>query len=160
MKVLITVLLYFSFNISSFSQVDNFDKKHTSEIVFLKDSNFTNLTKEIIKKDSPCKTEGLDWYIDFMKDDIILISKYSIENLIAARDINKIYATAIDDKILFIINTENNNDAFFKSGYSLDLSSFIGKSNYSTIDYSFWVIQKKKNNKYTIIKEKKYRCNE
>jgi hypothetical protein len=159
MKVLIIVLLCFSFNISSYSQVDNLNKKHTSEIVFLKDSNLKNLIKEIIKKDSYCKTEGLDWNIDFMKDDIILISKYSIENLIAARDINKIYTTTIDDKILFITKPENINDAFIKSGYSLDLSSFIDKSNYSTIDYSFWVIQKKKNNKYTIIKEKKYRCN-
>lgn len=159
MKVLITVLLLFSFNISSYSQVDNFQKKYTSEIVFLKDLNLKNLIKEIIKKDSYCKTKGLDWYIDFTKDDVILISKYSIENLIAARGINKIYTTTIDDKILFIINAKNINDTFIKSGYSSDLSSFIDKSNYSTIDYSFWIIQKKEKNKYKIIKEKKYRCN-
>lgn len=158
MKVLITVLLLFSFNISSYSQVDNFQKKYTSEIVFLKDLNLKNLIKEIIKKDSYCKTKGLDWYIDFTKDDVILISKYSIENLIAARGINKIYTTTIDDKILFIINAENINDTFIKSGYSSDLSSFIDKSNYSTIDYSFWVIQKNEKNKYKIIKEKIYRC--
>ncbi|HQE35094.1 MAG TPA: hypothetical protein PLQ70_10535 [Flavobacterium alvei] len=158
MKVLITVLLLFSFNISSYSQVDNFQKKYTSEIIFLKDLNLKNLIKEIIKKDSYCKTEGLDWYIDFMKDDIILISKNSIGNLIAARGINQIYTTTIDDKILFIINAENINDTFIKSGYLSDLSSFIDKSNYSTIDYSFWVIQKNEKNKYKIIKEKIYRC--
>lgn len=160
MKVLITVFFLFIFNISSYSQIDIFEKKHTSEIVFLKDSNLKNLIKEIIKKDSSCKTEGLDWYIDFMENDIILISKYSIENLIAAKSINKIYTTTIYDKILFIINTKNINDAFVKSRYSLDLSSFIDKSNYSTIDYSFWIIQKIEKNKYKIIKEKKYICNE
>ena len=160
MKVLITVFLFFSFNIYCYSQVDNIEKKHTSEIVFLKDSNLKNLIKEIIKKDSSCKTEGLNWYIDFMKDDIILISKYSIENLIAGKGINKIYTTTIDNRIVFIVNTENINDDFIESGYLLDLSSYINKSNYSIVDYSFWVIQKKEKNKYTIVKEKKYRCNE
>ncbi|MES2240071.1 MAG: hypothetical protein V4497_07405 [Bacteroidota bacterium] len=117
-----------------------------------------NILKKIIKKDIPCQTKGLDWYLDFMKNDIILISKYNIENLVATRGINKIYTTTIDDKILFIVDTENINDAFTKSEHSVDLSYYIGKENYSTIDYSFWVVQKKRR-KYHFIKEKKYNCN-
>ncbi|MEY4963833.1 MAG: hypothetical protein RLZZ323_1152 [Bacteroidota bacterium] len=159
MKLLNALCLFFIFNISCYSQVDNLKDKTTSEIVFLKDSKLKDIIKQIIIKDKHCKTDGLEWYIDFIKDDIVLISKYSIGNLIAARGINKIYATTINNEILFIVNTENIKDVFSKSKYSLDLSDFIGKSNLSIIDYSFWVIQKVKKRKYKIIKEKIYKCN-
>lgn len=159
MKPLTIFFLFLIFTKLGYSQVNNVGKNDTSELVFLIDSNLKDLIKEIIKKDNSCRIEGYDWYIDFMKNDMILISKYSIENLIATKKDSQIYTTTIDDKILFILNTENIKDVFNKSGYSVDLSYFIDKSNYSTIDYSFWVIQKNEKKDYQIIKEKKYRCN-
>ncbi|MEL1242000.1 hypothetical protein [Flavobacterium flavipallidum] len=106
-----------------------------------------------------CQTKSLNWYIDFISNDKILISKYYIENLIAEKGLKYIYTTFIDNKILFIVNNEFTNNSISKSKYSVDLGQFIGKENYSTVDYSFWVIQNK-GGKYKIIKERRYKCDE
>jgi len=94
-----------------------------------------------------------------MKDNFILVSKNTIRNLIISNEIDKIYTTLLDDNILFILNSDSTKDSFDKTGYSLDLSSSIGKMDYSTVDYSFWIIQKTDSKKYKIVKEKKYNRN-
>ena len=157
MKQLFTLIFFSVISIISYSQNINFENKYTSEIVFIKDSNLKKLLLKIIKKDVLCQTKGLEWYLDIIDNDKILISKYAIENFIDTKGINNIYATTIDDNILFIVNSEYMNNIISKSKYSIDLSHCKGKENYSTVDYSFWAIQKK-GNKYQIIKEKKYNC--
>lgn len=159
MKILNILCLFLAFNNSCYSQVENLGKIHTSEIVFLKDSNLKSTIKGIMKKDSLCQTNSVQWSIEIMKNNVILITKYSLENLIASKGISNIYATIIDDTIIFLSCKESMDNVFTKSGYSIDLTFFIDKGNFSTIDYSFWVIQKKDSKKYKIIKEKKYACN-
>jgi len=112
-----------------------------------------------MKKDSLCQTKSVQWSIEIIKNDMILITKYSLENFIASKGITNIYTTLIDDQFLFLYAKENIDGVFTKSGYTVDLASFIDKGNFSTIDYSFWVIKKKDGKKYKIIKEKKYACN-
>lgn len=156
--LLILCMILVSCNFS-YSQVNSLENKHTSEIVFLRDSHLKSIIKEIIKKDRLCQTYDVQWSIEFLKNNMILITKYSLENLIASKGIDNIYSTIIDDNFLFISGNNNFNNIFSKSGYSIDLISFLNKENFSTIDYSFWIIQKKEDSKYKVIKEKKYRCN-
>lgn len=158
MKLLNILCLFFAFNNFCYSQGEESEKIHTSEIIFLNDSHLKSTIKGIMKKDSLCQTKSVQWSIEIMKNHMI-VTKYSLENFIASKGITNIYTTVIDDKILFLSNKENIDGVFTKSGYSVDLASFIDKGNFSTIDYSFWVIQKKDGKKYKIIKEKKYACN-
>lgn len=159
MKLLNILFLFFIFNNFCYSQGEALGKNHTSEIIFLNDLHLKSIIKRIMKKDSPCQTKSVQWSIEVMKNDMLLITKYSLGNLIAAQGIANIYTTVIDDKFLFLSTKENIDGFFIKSGYSVDLTSFIDKGNFSTIDYSFWVIQKKDGKNYKIIKEKKYTCN-
>nr|WP_314864744.1 hypothetical protein [uncultured Flavobacterium sp.] len=158
MKLLNIICLIFTFNNFCYSQIETLKNKHTSEIVFLNNSNLKSKVKEIMQKDSLCQTNSAQWSIEIMENDMVLITKYSPENLIASHGIDNIYTTFIDDKFLFLFSKENIKNVFTKSGYSVDLTSFIGKVNFSIIDYSFWVIQKKDGKKYKIVKEKKYTC--
>ncbi|WP_281234905.1 hypothetical protein [Flavobacterium gelatinilyticum] len=158
MKLLNILCLFIAFNSFCNAQVVVPEKNHTSEIIFLNDSHLKTAIKEIMEKDRVCQTNSVQWSIEIMKNNMILITKYSLENFIASKGIINIYTTVIDDKFLFLYNKENVNGVFTKSGYSVDLAAFIGKGNFSTIDYSFWVIQKKEGKKYKIIKEKKYTC--
>ena len=155
LQILCLILLSYNF---SYAQLNCLVKNHTSEIVYLKDSNLKIIIKEIIKKDSFCKTYDVQWSIEFLNNNKILITKYSLENLIASKGIDNIYTTIIDDNVFFLNGNINFNNIFSKSGYSVDLIEFLNKINFSTIDYSFWIIQKKSDSKYEIIKEKKYKC--
>ncbi|KIO52866.1 hypothetical protein [Flavobacterium hibernum] len=159
MKLFNILFLFFTFNNFGYSQSEALGKIHTSEIIFLNDSHLKSTIKRIMTKDSLCQTKSVQWSIEVLKNDMILITKYSLGNLIASQGITNIYTTVIDDKFLFLSSKENINSVFIKSGYSVDLTSFIDKGNFSTIDYSFWVIQKKDGKNYKIIKEKKYACN-
>jgi hypothetical protein len=159
MKLLNILCLFSAFNNFCYPQSEASEKIHTSQIIFLNDSHLKSTIKGIMKKDSLCQTKNVQWSIEIMKNDMILITKYSLENFIASKGIKNIYTTVIGDKFLFLSTKENIDGVFIKSGYSVDLASFIDKGNFSTIDYSFWVIQKKDGKKYKIIKEKKYACN-
>jgi hypothetical protein len=158
MKLLNIICFVFAFNNFCYSQIETLKNKNTSEIVFLNNSNLKSKVKEIMKKDSLCQTNGIQWSIEIMKNDMVLITKYKLENLIALQGIGNIYTTVIDDKFLFLFSKENIKNIFTKSGYSIDLTSFINKVDFSIIDYSFWVIQKTGEKKYKIVKEKKYTC--
>lgn len=157
-KLLYVFSLFFVVNSYVYSQTDSFNQKHTSEMVFLKDSNLKLILSKIISKDSLCKMKTVKWSVEFMKNDILLITKYSLENLIFNKGITNVFTTIIDNEFVFISFQEKTEDVFVKSGYFVDLNFFIGKENFSTIDYSFWVIQKTDSKKYKIIKEKKYPC--
>ena len=159
MKLLNILCLFFVFNNICYSQGEASEKIHTSEIIFFNDSHLKSTIKGIMKKDSLCQTKSVQWSIEIIKNDMMLITKYSLENFIASKGITNIYTTVIDDQFLFLYTKENIDGVFTKSGYTVDLASFIDKGNFSTIDYSFWVIQKKDGKKYKIIKEKKYACN-
>lgn len=158
MKLLNILCLIFVINNFCYSQIEALKNKNTSEIVFLNDLNLRSTVKDIMKKDSLCQTNSVQWSVEVMKNDVILITKYSLENLIASQGIANVYTTIIDDKFLFLFTKENTNNVFTKSGYSVDLTSFVNKENFSTIDYSFWVVGKI-DKKYKIVKEKKYACN-
>jgi hypothetical protein len=101
----------------------------------------------------------VSWTIEFLKDNMIQITKYSLENLIFLKGSDNIYTTIIDDNFFFLYGNVDLKNILNKSGYSVDLQKFLDKVNYSTIDYSFWVIQKKDGKKYEILKEKIYKCN-
>lgn len=160
MRILSTLYLFFSLIFFGYSQEANIKNGSSSEIVFLKDCNLKKVIKKIVTdKTNDCNERGANWYIDFMKDNFILVSKNTIRNLIISNEIDKIYTTVLDDNILFILNSDSTKDSFDKTGYSLDLSSSIGKMDYSTVDYSFWIIQKTDSKKHKIVKEKKYNRN-
>jgi hypothetical protein len=156
LQILFMILVSFNF---SYSQVNSLVKNQTSEIVFLKDSNFKEIIKKIIKKDKLCQIDNVSWTIEFLKDNMIQITKYSLENLIFLKGSDNIYTTIIDDNFFFLYGNVDLKNILNKSGYSVDLQKFLDKVNYSTIDYSFWVIQKKDGKKYEILKEKIYKCN-
>lgn len=158
MKLLNIVCLFLACNNFCYSQDKDSGKIYTSEIVFLIDPNLKSTIRGIMKKDGFCQTKSVQWSIEFIKDDMILITKYNLENFLASKGIKNIYTTIIDDNFLFVFIKENIEEFFTKSGYSVNLSSFIDKENFSTIDYSFWVIKKNERKKYKIIKEKNYMC--
>lgn len=157
MKDIHLILVFLFCSIFSYSQ--NTEKKYNSEIVFLKDSNLKKLIEGIMTKKQCCvDMKGLDWYLEYKKDNILIVSQTEMVNLMAIENINNIYTTVIADRVLFIIN--KNKEFFFKSSnYFVDLSSFVGKSNYTVAEYSFWIIQKTGNNQYKIIKERIYKHN-
>jgi hypothetical protein len=155
MKKLIAVSMFLFFNNLSYAQV-NLKKEKLSKVVFFKELELKKTLNEIITKKNPCKKEGKYWYVEFMKNDLIMITQgRSIENLLPVTGINNIYTTFIDDKIVFILSDEN---IFKNTGFSVDLGEFVGKINHSIIDSSFWVIRKTNKKKYQIVKEKIYRC--
>lgn len=160
MRLLNILCIVFTFNIFCYSQVKSLSKTETSQIVFLNDPHLKSIINIIMKKDSLCQTNSVQWSIEFIKNNTVLVTKYSLENLISTKGITNIYTTIINDKFLFLSSKENIDDVFTKSRYSVHLSPFIDKGNFSTIDYSFWVIQKKDGKKYEIVKEKKYVCND
>lgn len=157
MKSFLVLFSILFLNTYCHGQNKDLEKKHTSEIVILKDLNLKNLIQKILKKNQSEETKYYSWYLDFNKNESIIISQYNIENLIASKEITNIYSTFINDEILFIISKENISSVFSKTKYSIDLSSFIDKSDFTTIDSPFWILQKDKNNNYQIIKEKKYK---
>ena len=157
MKTLIPLSMFLFFNILCHSQV-NLKNENLSKIVFFNDLELKKTLNEIIAKKQSCKNEGAYWYIEFMENDLIIITQgRSIENLLQVRGINNFYTTFIDDKIVFIISDKN---IFKNIGFSVDLEEFVGKIDHSIVDSSFWVIQKTNKKKYQIVKEKMYRCDD
>jgi hypothetical protein len=154
MKLVNTLSLFLFFNILCYSQT-TFKNEYSSKIVFFHDLKLKEILKEIIIKKKTCGNDGDYWYVDFMKNDLIMITQDRIENLVLSKGINNIYTTFIDDKIVFIICDKN---IFNNTGFSVNLGEFVGKINHSIEDSSFWVIQKTNKKKYQIVKEKIYRC--
>jgi hypothetical protein len=154
MKLVNTLSLFLFFNILCYSQT-TFKNEYSSKIVFFNDLKLKEVLKEIIIKKKTCENDGNYWYVDFMKNDLIMITQDRIENLVLSKGINNIYTTFIDDKIVFIISDKN---SFKQIGLSVDLKPFVNKPSLSIEEFSFWVIQKKHKNEYQIVKEKIYKC--
>lgn len=154
MKLVNTLSLFLFFNILCYSQT-TFKNEYSSKIVFFNDLKLKEVLKEIMIKKKTCENDGNYWYVDFMKNDLIMITQDRIENLVLSKGINNIYTTFIDDKIVFIISDKN---SFKQIGLSVDLKPFVNKPSLSIEEFSFWVIQKKHKNEYQIVKEKIYKC--
>ena len=156
MRILTVLFLAMLCSNSSYSQ-ETTNLKYDSEVVFIKDNCLKELISNIIIKKENCDTKGLYWYIQFQTNGVLIISKIPIANLIVSIGSKNILTTFFDDTILFIVNDEK--IPVTHSGFYINLSSYIGHSNYSAIHYSYWGLQIQENNEYKVIKEKLYNCN-
>ncbi|WP_318641425.1 hypothetical protein [Flavobacterium ardleyense] len=156
MRILTVLFLAMLCSNSSYSQ-EITNLKYDSEVVFIKDNCLKELISNIIIKKENCDTKGLYWYIQIQTNGVLIISKIDIANLIVSIGSKNILTTFLDDTILFIVNDEK--IPVTHSGFYINLSSYIGHSNYSAIHYSYWGLQIQENNEYKVIKEKLYNCN-
>src|SRR5699024_3269455 len=113
---------------------------------------------KIINENNSCP-EGV-WYVEFKNSKNIILSKGFLSNfleLIELKEERKLYATTINDNVVFIRTKDELQGILKKTHFHIDLSPYSELDFIYFSHFPYWYIQHI-NNSYVIVKKDIFKC--
>lgn len=151
------LILLISINCTVFCQDE--ENSFYAEIVVIEDSNLIKTIDSLIV-DNNCINKRADLYLDYRKNDYIILGQTDIRKYIATfkKDGVKLYMTFLNNNPFFIFSNEEKNLPIRKTDFKVDLSEFLDFYSFAIHDLSSWILIER-NGKMEVIKEILFSCN-
>jgi|SRR5690554_942351 len=157
-SIVLFINLLFSVNFIAYGQFNNDNRKLFAELIILEDENLIE-TINLLEVNNHCTRKNENWYLDFTKDNYIILSKGRLKNLIPVynKDNNKIFITIINKVVFFIFSQRLPENSFVNTKFKVDLSEYLDSYTFTFQESSFWIFTET-NGKFEILKEHIFEC--